>query len=484
MSEDKIWYIALNEEQVGPLSDDEVRAEIEAGNVTGSTYIWKDGLDDWITVFESGAFEGLVDEGEPDIADVAGESVDAFFANFGGGTDAEGEEDGDDLVAASLAASVTASPSIQNTPVEASPVASRSDDSVLFSLDELAATTRSVTEDDSSTTDGSGLIDLSALATTSATVRPRQEAATSDGGSAAPVAPAASVVALAPPKKSAAPMIIFAIAALLIVVLLGAIIFLLAGKDEPETVATAPDAVETEPAADAEAEAAAAAAAKEAEEAAAAEAAQAAAEEPEEPEAPEAPEEPEADERRAESDTRRAAASGSSSSGSSSSGSSSSGSSSSGSSSSGSSSSGSSSSRSSSSRSSSGSSSASGSSGGGDSVSAALAAIQGGGSSGSSSAPAAATSSGADAGRSALSDSDIRNTVRRYNRHIQACRQSDADAGTYRVSFSINPDGSTSGISPQGGGDVGTCVARVVNTMRFPAFSGAARQLNYTFAIR
>lgn len=464
MSEGKIWYIALDTEQIGPLSEQEVRDEIAAGSIVGSVPVWRDGMEGWEAIASIDEFSDIEFPPEDlanefDIADVAGDSVDAFFADYDrSGPSSDDADDADDFLAASVAAATIAAPVQQSAPI-ASTVAQRSDDSVLFSLDELAQTTRKVSSSSTDTTDGSGLIDLSALASTSATVRPRAES--SDEGRAASVAAAAPVaVALAPPKKSAVPAIMLGLAALVIVGLVVVILFVsgvLGKKDEPVA-----------PVADATPEAPAAAEAPAQDQAAAtppaAEEAPVAAVEEDAPAEAEQPKEEQADTRRAERDTRRsddrkpaerapadekpAEAKPSSSSSSRSSGSSSSRTS-----------------------------SAPAASGSGDSVSAALAAIQGGSS-------AAAPTAGGDGGKTALSDTDIRNTVRRYNRQVQDCGGSEADAGTYRVSFTINPDGSTSGVSPQGGGNVGACVGRVVSGMRFPAHSGSARQLSYTFAIR
>lgn len=464
MSEGKIWYIALDTEQIGPLSEQEVRDEVAAGSIVGDVPIWRDGMEGWeaiasLSEFSDIDFPPADPENSFDIADVAGDSVDAFFADFDRSAPA-GDDDSDDFLSASIAAATIAAPVASSATAN---VAQRSDDSVLFSLDELAQTTRKVSSAASNTTDGSGLIDLSALASTSSTLRPR--AATSDDAQVATSAPLAAPIALAPPKKSAMPAIMLGVAALVIIGLVVVILFVsgvLGNKDETPPVADATTAVPadtgTAPAADTQAAVIpptdAAAVVPEEEEPAAAEvAADAQAATPRaDRDARRADARPEAervDPKPAAQERPAAAASGSSSRGSSSG---------------------------SSSR---GSSTAPAASGSGDSVSAALAAIQGG-----SSAAAAPAAAGGDAGKTSLSDTDIRNTVRRYNRQVQECGGSEADAGTYRVSFTINPDGNTTGVSPQGGGTVGACVGRVVSGMRFPSHNGSARQLNYTFAIR
>lgn len=470
MSEDKIWYIALNDEQVGPLSEDEVRAEIDAGQVTGSTYIWREGLDDWvmaensaeftdIVTAEMAAFDDFDEASEPDIADVAGESVDAFFASYDAPSSADDEDE------ASVAAAGGRADDHVPSGVVSSTVASRSDDSVLFSLDELAQTTQRVSQPDDSTTDGSGLIDLSALASTSATLGSSSGAAATsssaaDSGAAASGTSAhtAAPIALAPPKKSALPMVLLGVAVVAILGLLVAIFLLLGGEDDSAPVAEGaqPDATEQTGAEAEEAAKDEEDAEEDAEQAAAdADAEEAADEDSDEPEEPEAPAEPEA----------VAAAKKPSSSSSSKPASKPS--------------------KPAPSRSASKpapskpapSKSAPAKSSDGDSVSAALASISG---DNKEKEPSAASSSGP----AELSNSQIRSTVRRYNSRIQGCKKSADDAGTYRIAFAINPNGRTSQVASRGGGAAGDCVADVVKTMRFPEFGGDTRKLTYTFAIR
>src|SRR5262245_22505640 len=41
------WHIVVEGEQVGPLPDSDIRARLSRGEITGETYIWKEGLADW-----------------------------------------------------------------------------------------------------------------------------------------------------------------------------------------------------------------------------------------------------------------------------------------------------------------------------------------------------------------------------------------------------------------------------------------------------
>jgi predicted Zn finger-like uncharacterized protein len=44
------WHIVVEGEQVGPLPESDIRARLVRGEVTGETYIWKEGLADWMKI--------------------------------------------------------------------------------------------------------------------------------------------------------------------------------------------------------------------------------------------------------------------------------------------------------------------------------------------------------------------------------------------------------------------------------------------------
>lgn len=41
------WYYSKNSTQLGPVSDDELRAKLTSGEVTGKDLVWRDGMPDW-----------------------------------------------------------------------------------------------------------------------------------------------------------------------------------------------------------------------------------------------------------------------------------------------------------------------------------------------------------------------------------------------------------------------------------------------------
>jgi predicted Zn finger-like uncharacterized protein len=63
------WHIVVDGEQVGPLSASDIRARLSRGEVSGDTYIWREGMADWLKLstvpefLESG--QPLDDSGSP-----------------------------------------------------------------------------------------------------------------------------------------------------------------------------------------------------------------------------------------------------------------------------------------------------------------------------------------------------------------------------------------------------------------------------------
>jgi predicted Zn finger-like uncharacterized protein len=56
------WHLVVDGEQVGPISDADVRTKIERGEVKGDTYTWKEGFADWVKLSAVPEFAALVAE--------------------------------------------------------------------------------------------------------------------------------------------------------------------------------------------------------------------------------------------------------------------------------------------------------------------------------------------------------------------------------------------------------------------------------------
>src|SRR5690349_1093422 len=59
----KCSHIIVDGEQVGPLSASDIRARLARGEISGETYIWREGLADWLKVSSVSEFsDGAVDD--------------------------------------------------------------------------------------------------------------------------------------------------------------------------------------------------------------------------------------------------------------------------------------------------------------------------------------------------------------------------------------------------------------------------------------
>jgi predicted Zn finger-like uncharacterized protein len=198
------WHLVIDGEQVGPVSDADVRTKIERGDVKGDTYTWKEGFADWVKLSAVPEFAGLVvgdDVGAPapggelfatgaaapsNGSDRARRPSGARNSLFGGGGSA-GSSDvfaaaapargGGDLFAAPTAhaeesrwpSSGAAAAGHDGGRVE-SLTGQRHENSVLFSLSNLQslampnAAAKPAPSTSAPTTEGSGLIDIRAMA--------------------------------------------------------------------------------------------------------------------------------------------------------------------------------------------------------------------------------------------------------------------------------------------------------------------------------
>jgi predicted Zn finger-like uncharacterized protein len=200
------WHVVIDGEQVGPLADADVRTKIERGEVKADTYTWKEGFADWVKLSAVPDFAGLVSGDNVAAAAAAGGGGELFTATpgatgangaerarrssstgpslFGGGeagdvfaSPAAAPSRGGDLFAASAAPSAEES----RWPSSGAPAAGhdggrvesltgqRHENSVLFSLSNLQSlampnSAPKPVAGTSATPEGSGLIDIRAMA--------------------------------------------------------------------------------------------------------------------------------------------------------------------------------------------------------------------------------------------------------------------------------------------------------------------------------
>lgn len=270
------WHLVIDGEQVGPISDADVRTKVERGEVKADTYTWKEGFADWVKLSAVPEFAGLVAEEMSGpisagnelftgAAAAAGSNgADRARRASGAGRSLFGGSGPNDVFAAPAAAAKSgggdlfgsaAAPAAETSSWPSSGAAAaghdggrvesltgqRHENSVLFSLSNLQslampAAKPAASLSSSPVSEGSGLIDIRAMA--ASTLGP----ATSNGGGSfgsvgagpSPVddlpafgsfAPAAPV--LLPSSSSGPPKWVYAVIALMVVAV-GGIVYMAA----------------------------------------------------------------------------------------------------------------------------------------------------------------------------------------------------------------------------------------------------------------
>lgn len=272
------WHVVVNGQQVGPLSATELRGKFAAGEVDLETYIWKDGMADWTRLGSVAEFRDLAaenpfaDDGATKQSDrnvlfandsTAAEATAADVFNRAGG--ARGVESS--LFAAPVEAPTTVStPAYRSSGVSPAALASgssseggkpltaqRNESSVLFSLNNLSALGGNAGPNKpapaqqagfaNSQTEGSGLIDIRAMAAATLAKSPSVGARSDSlpGIPSAPVFSTMSAPILLPAAPAGPPKWLWGVVALAIIAVLGFIgVGVLFFLNRPAVTAVAP----------------------------------------------------------------------------------------------------------------------------------------------------------------------------------------------------------------------------------------------------
>ncbi|MCB9521831.1 MAG: zinc-ribbon domain-containing protein [Myxococcales bacterium] len=170
---DAIWYLVVNRESVGPLSDEQVEGYYTRGEVDGEAFTWSEGMTDWTRLASVPEFAHLFPAAAPEAEPTVGDTEAAgAFAALDAARRANVPDDDDGIMASNNVADpdgglVVAAPA-HVEPAESPRVGSnlrnqRNENSVLFSLDSLAAEERAPAVTNTGGSEGSGLIDISAI---------------------------------------------------------------------------------------------------------------------------------------------------------------------------------------------------------------------------------------------------------------------------------------------------------------------------------
>jgi len=277
MSEDDaVWYVVIDGAQTGPLTIDEIVAQVQLGSIGSGSFAWREGMDDWETLVDIPEFSGFIDGALP--AGGADEPEDAYEdeatrvaespiaeSGFSFGSLTSGQSSIETFQSGSYA-SVPAPKPARSAPVTGSgsgtsdffssaaasapspvakPAASSSDpasvgqrneNSVLFSLKDLTSGSKSsAPKDDLPRTEGSGLIDIRVLASSQSSVGSSDSPISGGGGpmggtQALPVTP---IIPIAARRSNAGLYIGITIGVIVILSLGGALVYLLTRPDPP-----------------------------------------------------------------------------------------------------------------------------------------------------------------------------------------------------------------------------------------------------------
>ena len=247
--EGAVWYVAVGQERVGPVTADDVQSYIDQGQVGGASFVWCDGMDDWAPLDAVPALARLLPSqvdaplsssspfsepaspfAEPDAASVTEDAV-------------LGQSDADDLFVSEKREATFDEPS--NSPVmsTAQLTGQRHENSVLFSLDSLdneqLPQSGMMSPSAMGNTEASGLIDLAMLAGDSDNLdNVFNHGAPNVAPMGAPIKPMASLVTQ--PRNNRIGLTI-AVVAILVAGLTGGVVWFLL---KPQQNATAPVAAQ------------------------------------------------------------------------------------------------------------------------------------------------------------------------------------------------------------------------------------------------
>ncbi len=283
------WYVVINGEQSGPLSEPEMYQQAQSGAITADSLAWRDGMDDWqavVDIPELASALGFADTGgevedeeATRVVAAPSESVAPEPFSFAGRSSALSES----FAAAAPVPAATPGPApasatvtVDNDAFFASSTAApepasedgltgqRKESSVLFSLSDLTST-RTATQKNEALprTEGSGLIDIRVLAQSQAAVGGAAAPAPSDdGGAPAPMVTRQMVpiVPLPVRRSNTGLYVVLGIGGLIVIALAAVVVvLLLQDRSAPAPVPVAVAPAEAPAAADEGSEAAAAA---------------------------------------------------------------------------------------------------------------------------------------------------------------------------------------------------------------------------------
>ena len=255
------WYYAFNDDTVGPLSTQDIEFSLQNGQISLDSYVWCEGFADWMSLGAVAELDYLASpvQGSPAGGDeatrVAGGGGIGFGAFGGGGEETAAidlsefqgsyspfDQQSGGIMGMDGQAAVDDEPMMDMGPVTNAAnelVGARSENSVLFSLSSLQAVSMAPEASSGPAVPvtaggGAGLIDVKALASSSAPRRRANEVVDSFGGSNIPMATVLPLGNKAEAEGTKRIAIIGGIIGIVAIVLIIAVVVAMTGgKDEP-----------------------------------------------------------------------------------------------------------------------------------------------------------------------------------------------------------------------------------------------------------
>lgn len=239
--EGAVWYVAVGQERVGPVTANDVQSYIDQGQVAAASFVWCDGMDDWAPLEAVPALARLLpNEVESPVSANPFSEAASPYANEPVSSGPVDDDAGDLFVSEKREATFDEPP---NSPVmsTAQLTGQRHENSVLFSLDSLdndqVAQSSMMAPSATANTEASGLIDLAMLTGDGDNLDSIfSQGAPSAAPMGAPIKPMASLVTQ--PRNNRIGLII-AVVAILVAGLTGGVVwFLLKPQQNQSTVVT------------------------------------------------------------------------------------------------------------------------------------------------------------------------------------------------------------------------------------------------------
>src|SRR5687767_759463 len=67
-----VWHLVIDQEQVGPMTVDEVHERFKRGEIDAESYVWREGFTDWERLADVDAFAAFAGGGGGEAADAGG----------------------------------------------------------------------------------------------------------------------------------------------------------------------------------------------------------------------------------------------------------------------------------------------------------------------------------------------------------------------------------------------------------------------------